>query len=107
MFAVSGPNGNPSGLELILSWQTFVPQKSITFVSKASVDTGTVQTYGLRKRIEVVKNCRNICKRDMRYNGSMPKMKVDPETYVSNLVTFDGEGTDAEGCTSRSWKQMG
>ena len=101
------PNGNPSGLELILSWQTFVPQTSITFVSKASVDTGTVQTYGLRKRIEVVKNCRNICKKDMRYNGSMPKMKVDPETYVSNLVTFDGEGTDAKGCISRSWKQMG
>ena len=81
-------NDNPSGLELTFSWQTFVPQTSITFVSKASVDTGTVQTYGLRKRIEVVKNCRNICKKDMKYNGSMPKMKVDPETYVSNLVTL-------------------
>lgn len=66
---------------------TFVPQTSITFVSKASVDTGTVQTYGLRKRIEAVKNCRNICKKDMKYNGSMPKMKVDPETYV---VEADG-----------------
>ena len=76
-------------------------------MSKASVDTGTVQTYGLRKRIEAVKNCRNICKKDMKYNGSMPKMKVDPETYVSNLVTFEGEGTDAKGCISRSWKQMG
>ena len=101
------PKGNPSGLELIFSWQTFAPETSITFVSKASVDTGTVQTYGLRKRIEAVKNCRNICKKDMRYNGSMPKMKVDPETYVSNLVIFEGEGTDAKGCTFRSWKQMG
>ncbi|KAL9066745.1 MAG: hypothetical protein Q9161_007334 [Pseudevernia consocians] len=66
---------------------TFVPQTSITFVSKASVDTGTVQTYKLRKRIEVIKNCRNIGKRDMKYNMSMPKMKVDPETYV---VEADG-----------------
>ena len=75
--------------------QTFVPQTSITFVSKASVDTGTVQTYKLRKRIEVIKNCRNIGKRDMKYNMSMPKMKVDPETYVSSLVTFDDERADA------------
>ena len=86
--------------------QTFVPQTSITFVSKASVDTGTVQTYKLRKRIEVIKNCRNIGKRDMKYNMSMPKMKVDPETYVSSLVTFDDERADAYGCKSRSSKQM-
>jgi urease len=55
---------------------------SITFVSKASVETGTVASYNLRKRVEVVKNCRNIRKKDMKYNDSMPKMKVDPETYV-------------------------
>lgn len=65
-------------------------------MSKASVDTGTVQTYQLRKRIEVVKNCRNIGKKDMKYNDLMPKMKVDPETYVSNLVTFDAKRTDAK-----------
>ena len=78
------------------SWQTFVPQTSIAFVSKASVDTGTVQSYKLRKRIEVVKNCRNIGKKDMKYNDMMPKMKVDPELYVSILVAFDDEYTDAE-----------
>ena len=63
--------------------KAFVPSTSVTFVSKASVKTGTVSTYNLRKRIESVKNCRNIGKRDMKYNDSMPKMKVDPETYVS------------------------
>lgn len=83
-------------LYLYSSWQTFVPQTSITFVSKASVDTGTVQSYKLRKRIEVVKNCRNIGKKDMKYNDLMPKMKVDPELYVSILVAFDDEYTDAE-----------
>lgn len=73
-----------------------MPQTSITFVSKASVNTGTVQSYKLRKRIEVVKNCRNIGKKDMKYNDLMPKMKVDPELYVSILIAFDDEYTDAE-----------
>ena len=63
--------------------QAFVPSTSITFVSKASVASGTIATYNLRKRVEVVRNCRNIGKKDMKYNDVMPKMKVDPETYVS------------------------
>jgi hypothetical protein len=29
-----------------------------------------------------VKDCRKIGKKDMKYNDSMPKMKVDPERYV-------------------------
>lgn len=56
---------------------------SIMFVSKASIDSGIVGTYNLKKRIEAVKDCRNISKRDMRHNDAMPKMKVDPETFVS------------------------
>lgn len=75
-------------------------------MSKASIDTGTVQTYKLRKRIEAVKSCRNIGKKDMKYNELMPKMKVDPETYVSSLVTFDDECADVKCCKSRSSKQM-
>ena len=63
--------------------QTFVPRTSITFVSQASVDTGTIASYNLRKRIEVVKNCRKIGKKDMKFNDIMPKMKVDPESYVN------------------------
>ena len=66
--------------------QTFAPQTSITFVSQASIHSGTVATYGLRKRIEPVKNCRSIGKKDMKFNNIMPKMKVDPENYVSTEV---------------------
>lgn len=61
------------------------------FVSQASLDTGTVQSYGLRKRVEPVKNCRNISKADMKHNGTMPKMRVDPESYVRvfpGLLTY-------------------
>ena len=42
----------------------------------------------------------------MKYNDLMPKMKVDPETYVSIFVTFDHKHADVKGCKSRSSKQM-
>ncbi|KAI8065138.1 urea amidohydrolase alpha subunit [Gongronella butleri] len=57
------------------------------FVSQLSIDTGTVQKYGLRKKIEAVKNCRSISKHDMKLNNAMPEIHVDPETYA---VTADG-----------------
>lgn len=58
-----------------------VPSTSILFVSEASISSGTIATYGLKKRVEAVKNCRTIGKKDMRFNDQMPKMKVDPENY--------------------------
>ncbi|ORY99548.1 urea amidohydrolase alpha subunit [Absidia repens] len=57
------------------------------FVSQLSVDTGTVQQYGLRKKVAAVKNCRHISKNDMKLNNAMPVIRVDPETYT---VTADG-----------------
>ena len=57
-------------------------QTSITFVSRASVESGTVAKYGLRKRVEPVRGCRSVGKRDMKFNDAMPRMRVDPEKYV-------------------------
>ncbi|GAA5927238.1 hypothetical protein JCM3775_002489 [Rhodotorula graminis] len=54
---------------------------SMLFVSQLSIDTGTIASYGLSKRVEAVKNCRNISKRDMKNNTATPKMKIDPESY--------------------------
>jgi urease len=64
-----------------------VPATSITFVSSASITSGKISEYGLKKRVEAVKNCRNIGKKDMKWNDLMPKMKVDPEAYT---VEADG-----------------
>jgi urease subunit alpha len=61
---------------------------SVAFVSKASLDAGTVQRYGLRKNLYAVRGCRTLKKSDLKLNGATPKMRVDPETYV---VTADGE----------------
>ena len=70
-----------------------VPSSSITFVSQASISSGVIESYGLRKRVEAVKNCRNIGKRDMKFNDTKPKMRVDAERYT---VEADGMVCEAE-----------
>lgn len=90
------PNASIPTVEPVIMRSMFapmVPSSSVTFVSKASVDSGVVKSYGLRKRIEAVKNCRNIGKRNMKFNDVRPKMKVDPETY---RVEADGMHCTAE-----------
>jgi urease alpha subunit len=45
------------------------------------------KSYGLTKRLEAVRGCRGIGKRDMKLNDALPRITVDPETYE---VTADG-----------------
>ena len=59
-----------------------------SFVSKAPLDGGVVERYGLRRQVVPVENCRSIGKKDMKNNSSMPKIEVNPDTYE---VTVDGE----------------
>jgi len=66
---------------------TLVPKSSITFVSQASLERGVAARYGLKKRVESVKNTRKIGKKDMKFNDAQPEMRVDPETYE---VSADG-----------------
>jgi len=60
----------------------------LTFLSQAGVAADVPQRLGLTRRIETVKNCRTIGKRDMVLNNALPKIEVDPETYA---VRADGE----------------
>ncbi|KNA17593.1 hypothetical protein SOVF_078280 [Spinacia oleracea] len=61
---------------------------SIAFVSKAALERGVKELYGLDKRVEAVGGVRRITKEDMKLNNSLPKITVDPDTYT---VTADGE----------------
>ena len=61
---------------------------SLAFVSQHSLDRDVATRYGLTKRLAAVRQCRSIGKRDMKLNDAMPRITVDPETYV---VTADGE----------------
>jgi urease len=80
-----------------------VPQSSILFVSEASISSGNIASYGLKSRVEAVKNCRKIGKRDMKFNDAMPKMKVDPESY---RVEADGVHAVCEPATSLPLTQV-
>jgi urease subunit alpha len=61
---------------------------SLAFVSRLALESGAAKAYGLAKRLAAVSRCRSIGKRDMKLNDALPRMTVDPETYV---VTADGE----------------
>ena len=57
-------------------------------MSGACHHNGVAAKYGLAKRIEPVRGCRKLTKRDMKWNDTLPKITVDPETYQ---VVADGE----------------
>jgi urease subunit alpha len=66
---------------------------SLAFVSSTCLERGFSDTYGLRKKVEAVRNCRNLGKKDMRLNDALPVITVDPETFK---VTADGEWLTCE-----------
>jgi urease subunit alpha len=61
---------------------------SVTFVSKAALKNPAVRALKLAKPLIAVANTRKIGKADMKLNDALPKIEVDPETYV---VRADGE----------------
>ena len=69
---------------------------SITFVSKNSIETGSLNNLGLAKQTMPVENTRNISKRDMVFNNFCPDISVDPETYE---VKANGEILTCEPAT--------
>ena len=54
---------------------------SIAFVSQRAVAEGHIGALGLAKRVNHVRRCRGIGKKDMKLNDALPVMKIDPETY--------------------------
>jgi len=66
---------------------------SYTFVSQAALDQGIPQQLGLQKELLAVQSCRSIGKADMIHNSAVPRVEVDPETYV---VKADGEVLSCE-----------
>ncbi len=60
----------------------------VNFFSKAGMDEGVVETYGLEKSGIAVKNTRSVRKRDLVHNAYQPEIEVDPQTYE---VRADGE----------------
>lgn len=65
-----------------------LPFTCATFMSQASIDEKIPEKLGLERICLAVKNCRNVGKKNMKFNDLTPKITVDPETYK---VTADGK----------------
>ncbi|MGV0954927.1 urease subunit alpha [Empedobacter falsenii] len=65
-----------------------VQKTNITFVSQASIDNGTIDSYNLNRVFLPVKNCRNIGKKDLIHNDKTLNIEVNAENYK---VYVDGE----------------
>jgi urease subunit alpha len=54
---------------------------SMTFISQAALEAGLPEALGLKKKIAVVKGCREVQKTDLIHNDYLPSIDVDPQTY--------------------------
>lgn len=61
---------------------------SMFFLPQAAVELDVATKLGLAKRTGIVKNTRNIGKKDLIHNNYQPNIEVDPQTYS---VRADGE----------------
>ncbi len=103
----TAPMGDPNGSiptpqpshfrPMFGSFGKALPNGSVTFVSKAGLESGLRERIGVEKKMVAVENTRSgIGKRSMILNDATPHMEVDPETYE---VRADGELLTCEPAT--------
>jgi urease subunit alpha len=69
---------------------------ALTFISKAAYTSGLGDRLNLKKQTVPVSNIRNLSKRDLKHNATLPKIDVDPEIYE---VRADGQLLSCEPAT--------
>jgi urease subunit alpha len=74
-----------------------VARGSLTFVSQAAQAAGVKERFGLAKNVSAVKNIRGVRKQHMIHNAYLPRMEIDPQTY---LVRADGQLLTCEPASS-------
>jgi urease subunit alpha len=70
---------------------------SLTFVSKAGLDAGIKDRFGLAKTVSAIKNVRRVRKQHMVHNHYLPTMEIDAQTYA---VRADGQLLTCEAAVS-------
>lgn len=92
--ATGDPNASISTPEPVIYRPMFgtlgraLAECSVTFVSRAALDSGIRDRLGLSRATVAVGGCRGLSKRDMINNSLLPVMEVDSDTYE---VRADGE----------------
>ncbi|MGA7543820.1 MAG: urease subunit alpha, partial [Nitrososphaeraceae archaeon] len=61
---------------------------SVLFTSKLALRSGLKNRVRIGKKLVPVRNCRRIGKQDMVLNSGLPKIEVDPESFI---VRINGE----------------
>jgi urease subunit alpha len=69
---------------------------ALTFISNTAFSSGLADRLHLKKQTVPVSNIRNLSKRDLKLNDTLPKIDVDPETYE---VRADGQLLTCEPAT--------
>jgi urease subunit alpha len=72
------------------------PSHAVSFVAPAALEDGLAERLALGRRLVPVADTRTVTKAQMRGNDALPRIEVDPETFV---VTVDGEAIEAEPAT--------
>ncbi|MFC9515333.1 urease subunit alpha [Nocardiaceae bacterium NPDC056970] len=62
-------------------------ETSVSFVSRAALDSGIKERLGLERQVMAVEGTRTVTKRDLLRNNATPRIEVDPETFA---VKVDG-----------------
>ncbi|EAK9856877.1 urease subunit alpha [Campylobacter lari] len=63
-------------------------ENALHFVSKASLEANVPEKLSLKRKCVAVKNCRNITKKDLKFNDKVQDIEVNPQTYE---VKINGE----------------
>lgn len=73
----------PQPIQIRPMWGSYgkALRTSVSFVSQVSLNNPAVCELGLNKRLEAVRGCRTVTKRDMVRNNWLPEISVDPQTY--------------------------
>lgn len=75
----------------------------ITFTSRAALDSGIVERYGLQSQVMAVYETRTLTKDSMVRNNALPTIEVNPETFA---VKVNGEHATVEPATTLPLAQL-
>jgi urease subunit alpha len=78
------------------SYGSAIAKTSFTFMSQIAIEREIPQQLKLQKQVLATKGNRNISKRDLKLNDTLPQIEVDPETYE---VRANGELLTCEPAT--------
>jgi urease subunit alpha len=90
-FIVAAPMGDPNASiptpqpvhyrPMFGAFGGVVAATCLTFTSKAALDSGALESLGLRRTLAAARDTRALRKQNLIHNDALPHIEVDPQTY--------------------------